>query len=341
MRMTVCLCATAFLIVASRASSHHSNAEYDREVVLELEGRVVEAVWRNPHVGLTVRVENEDGSSTDWVMEAADYTGTMRRGVPDRAFEVGDWVRFAGNPSTRREAHMLVTNVLLSDGVEVLLVRTQPRWSDRFVGGGEWIIAKDAVESAAASGIFRVWTLASTNEPSFASDPPLTASARRGYDSYDVFDDPALRCEPIGLPRVMTRTGPHPIELVDRGEIIVLRGEYFDVEREIHMQPVEEIGELPFTRVGYSVGQWEEGALKVHTTHIDYPYFDIRGLEGVPQSRNVEITEVFRLDEGTQTLHYDITVADPETFTEPVIAEDYAVWEWRPGVAVMPYNCQL
>ena len=61
----------------------------------------------------------------------------------------------------------------------------------------------------------------------------------------------------------------------------------------------------------------------------------------VPQSRSVEITEVFRLDEDTQTLHYDITVADPATFTEPVIAEEYAVWEWRPGVEVMPYNCQL
>jgi len=236
---------------------------------------------------------------------------------------------------------MLVTNVLLPDGVEVLLVRTQPRWSNRHVGGGEWIISNDAAASAEASGIFRVWTLASTNEPSFASDPPLTASARRAYESYDVFDDPALRCEPIGLPRVMTRTGPHPIELVDRGEVIVLRGEYFDVEREIQMQPGGRAGDLPYSRLGYSEGRWEAGALMVHTTHIDYPYFDIRGLEGVPQSRAVEITEVFRLDEETQTLHYDITVVDPETFTEPVIAEEYAVWEWRPGVRVRPYSCQL
>jgi len=322
------------------SSAHHSTAEYDRGSVLELEGEVIQAIWRNPHVGLTIRVVEEDGSATDWKMEAADFTGTMRRGVPNEAFKVGDFVRVAGNPSTRREGRMLVTNVLLPDDTEVLLVRTEPRWSQRYVGGGDWIIDAPAASAAPGIGIFRVWTLDSTVEPGFAADPPLTPQARQAHDKWDPFDDPALRCMPIGLPRVMTRTGPHPIEFVDRGDTILLRGEYFDIERVIHVTDAREV-DPAFGPLGYSIGRWEGESLVVDTTHVDYPYFDIRGLEGVPQSRDVSLRETFRLGDSGDTLIYSITVVDPASFLDPLVAEDYAVWRWRPGVTVEPYECTL
>jgi len=331
----------AVFALAAPVLAHHSTGEYDRNGVTEFEGEVIRAVWRNPHVGLTVRVTADDGSFTDWTMEAADYTGTMRRGVPDGAFKAGDWVKVAGNPSTRRDARMLVTNVLLPDETEVLLVRTQPRWSDRYVGGGDWIIEDQLSASESPTGIFRVWTLDSTQEPAFASDPPLTETARAAHANWDTYTDPALQCAQIGLPRVMTRTGPHPIEFVNRGDVILLRGEYFDTERVIHMEDAGASAAREYGPLGYSVGQWDGSSLVVYTTHIDYPYFDIRGLEGVPQSRNVAMTEVFTPIDDSQALQYDITVVDSAAFTEPVIAEDYALWRWRPGVSVEPYDCRL
>lgn len=330
------------MLLPIAALAHHSNAEYDRSIVVELEGEIVEAVWRNPHVGLTLRVVDGAGQAADWTMEAADYTGTMRRGVPDHAFEAGDHVRVAGFGSMRRPHRMLVTNVLLPDRSEVLLVGgTQPRWSQRFVGGGDWLIDAAGAEDAREGGIFRVWTLASTTTPDFASDPPLTAAARRGYDAYDPLEDPALSCEPLGMPRVMTRTGPHPIEFIDRGDTILLRGEYFDIERVIHLGRGPADTEVPFTHLGYSRGEWQGEALVVTTSRVDWPYFDLRGLEGVPQSPAVTFTERFRLGEGGDTLHYDITTTDPATFTGPVVANDYATWRFRPGVRVERYDCRL
>jgi hypothetical protein len=74
---------------------------------------------------------------------------------------------------------------------------------------------------------------------------------------------------------------------------------------------------------------------------VSWPYFDINGLEGVPQSENVAMTEKFAVGESGNELTYSITVTDPTAFTEPVVAADYSVWEWRPGVAVLPYECML
>lgn len=328
------------LVYALPARAHHSTAEYDRTALIELEGEIIEAIWRNPHVGMTLRVTSDDGSRTDWRMEAADYTGTMRRGVPSRAFVEGDFVRVAGFASTRRAARMLVTNVLLPDDTEVLLVgRAEPLWSENFVGGGDWIIDAPDDGGPDPDGIFRVWTLESTVEPAFAADPPLTDAARAEHQQWDPLADPALQCAPIGLPRVMTRTGPHPIEFIDRGETIALRGEYFDIERTIVMSETVDAPAAPRGPLGYSVGRWDGDALIVETTNIDYPYFDIRGLEGVPQGRNVRMTEVFVLGDDQQTLTYSITVDDPTAFTEPVVANDYATWRWRPGVRVEPYRC--
>jgi hypothetical protein len=323
------------------ALGHHSNAEYDRDTVLELEGEIVEVVWRNPHVGLTIRTLGEGGSPELWKMEAADLIGTVRRGVPAGTFVVGQHVKVAGFPSTRRAQRLLVSNVLLPDGVEVLMFRTEVRWSDKTIGGAEWVVP-DTSNRTPGEGLFKVWTPARTTRPAFVENPPLTAAARTGLEQWDSFNDPALDCVAIGMPRAMTRPGPHPIEfLAQPNGDILQRMEYFDLERVIHMGP--ELREVPITPspLGHAVGAWQGDTLIVTTTHVNWPYFDINGLEGVPQSENVSMVERYAVSVDGMELTYSITVSDPAAFTEPVVADDYSVWEWRPGVAVLPYECTL
>ena len=52
----------ALLVFPLAAAGHHSTAEYDRNIVTELEGEVLRVVWRNPHVRLTIRTERDDGT---------------------------------------------------------------------------------------------------------------------------------------------------------------------------------------------------------------------------------------------------------------------------------------
>ena len=89
------------------------------------------------------------------------------------------------------------------------------------------------------------------------------------------------------------------------------------------------------TPLGYSAGHWEDGALVVHTTRVNWPYFDSSG--SVPQSAAVEITERFTVREAEHQLVYQRNVSDPATFTGPV--SQTVVLEWRPDLVVEPFDC--
>ena len=86
----------------------------------------------------------------------------------------------------------------------------------------------------------------------------------------------------------------------------------------------------PYTPLGYSVGKWEGEALVITTTHIDWPYFELYGLVGVPQSRAMRIVERFTPRDGGATLKYDWSATDPAAFTETVTYEGYATFRWNP-----------
>ena len=219
-------------------------------------------------------------------------------------------------------------------------MRTEPRWSDRTVGG-DASVSNGPAPVAEPKGLFRVWTLERTERPAFVDEPPLTEAARAALAAWNPDDDSALRCVPVGMPRAITRTGPHPIEFIElNGDIHILM-EYFDLERVIHMGAGADAARAAPSALGYSVGRWEDGDLVVETTRVSWPYFDIRDLEFVPQSGEVAIVERFKLSDDDEELRLDITVTDPAAFTEPVTANDYAVWSWRPDMRVEPYNCTL
>jgi hypothetical protein len=77
----------------------------------------------------------------------------------------------------------------------------------------------------------------------------------------------------------------------------------------------------------------------VTTTHIDWPYFELYGLVGVPQSRAMKIVERFTPRDGGATLQYDFTATDPAAFTEPVAYENYVTFRWQPSLEFLPYDC--
>lgn len=322
-------------------SAHHSTAEYDVRSVVEGRGRVVDVLWRNPHVRISVSTEDIDGVTRHWLLEGMDVMRLDRAGVPRDLVQAGDTVRFAGSPSTRRERRMYVTNLLLEDGTEILLrAGAQPRWSERYLSSSQIVIDPARAAADRSAGIFRIWVPAGRNVPEWAADPPLTASARAAYEAYDpIRDDPMLDCAPPGMPRVISRSGGHPIRFTKRDGNIVLQNEYFGLERVIHMGAHEDLRDRAPQPLGHSAGRWENGALVVTTTGIDWPLFDLYGLEGVPQSARMEIVERFTLSPRGRELIYDLAATDPEAFVGTVTAEGYLTFRWRPGMEFLPYEC--
>jgi hypothetical protein len=335
---------SCLLLCAGPVFAHHSTAEYDASSIVEARGEVVTVLWRNPHVRFQVSTKALDGNEQLWEIESADLTRLDRAGLPRDILKVGDVISFAGNPSTRTARRMYVTNLMVADGREVLLRgNVKPRWAPDRVVTTDVNFARATAAAPAASNRFFDRVLVPMREgqaPAWVKDPPLTAAARAGRAAYDeVVDDPVLGCVSPGMPRVMLRSGPYAIRFIERGADVVLQNEWFEIDRVIHMDGREPPADQTYTPLGYSAGRWDGEALVITTTHIDWPYFELYGLVGVPQSRAMRIIERFTPSDGGATLKYDFTATDPAAFTETVSYENYATFRWQPSLQFLPYDC--
>ncbi len=323
--------------------AHHSTAEYDATAFVEARGEVAKVLWQNPHVRLEISTARFDGVATLWYLEGQNPTDLDRARIPRNIIAVGDTVTFAGNPSTRRERRMYVTNVLLQDETELVLrANAAPRWSPaRLLNHQQAQVDPARAAADRGDGIFRVWLPTVSKTPDWAADPPLTPAARAAWKSYDtVRDDPVIDCTPPGMPQVITRSGRYAIRFERSGGDIVLKNEYREIDRIIHMAEVAEQRRAP-TPLGFSTGKWDGNTLVVTTTDIAWPYFQLYGLEGIPQSPEMTLVERFTASADGNTLTYDLAATDPRTFTQTVTAEGYRTFRWQPGFEFLPQDCVL
>jgi hypothetical protein len=324
--------------------AHHSTAEYDNGTFVEARGEVTRVLWQNPHVRLEISTERFDGVADLWVLEGQNPGDLDRARIPRDLIKAGDTVTFAGNPSTRRERRMYVTNVLLEDQTEIVLrANAKPRWSpERYLSHLQATVDPARAAADRGDGIFRVWLPVAAKTPEWAADPPLTEAARAAWLAYDAIrDDPVIDCTPPGMPQVITRSGRYAIRFVREGNDIVIENEYRDIDRVIHMSAGAAAGNRAPTPLGWSTGRWDGETLVVTTTDIDWPYFQLYGLEGVPQSSEATLVERFTPNADRTELTYDISSTDLRTFTRTVTADGYRTFRWQPGFEFLPPDCVL
>src|SRR5690606_17663916 len=140
----------------------------------------------------------------------------------------------------------------------------------------------------------------------------LTDAGRRAQARYESGQQVVTDCEVPGMPFAMM--SPYPIELVDQGDRILLRGEAYDLTRTIYMGTPPAGGSTP---LGTSRGRFDGNELVVETDRIDYhSYGDL----GPAQSNQSKVVERFELSADGLTLDYEITVTDPVMLAEP--------WTW-------------
>lgn len=303
-------------------SAHHSRAEYLDEI--ELVGKLVRILWRNPHPGFTIEVD-ADGQTETWLVEGWSSLYTFdRAGITRDRFKEGDMLSVAGFLSSRRSGRILATHLLLADGTEAVLKRdAEPYWgkSEHLGGQDRWETeTRGAVVDAAAEDrrLFRVWSYPSPSVQTVVSFP-LTESAAAAREEFDQVDNYIMRCEQKGMPSSMAT--PNPYEFIDAGDTITIRGYEGDVVRTVHMSASVGPATQLSTRQGYSVGRWEdENTLVIHTSRIDAAYL---GFTGIFLSENVDVIERYTLSEDQSRLDFHFTVTDPETFTVPATYQYY------------------
>ena len=330
--------------LSTGALAHHSpNLHFDRSDIAEVTGEIVDVAWRNPHTEITVVVAGENGQEVEWLVDTRGATQFLRVGLDQEMFQVGDSIQVAGFRGRRNRTAIFSTNILLSDGRELVADNfAEPRWAPsravNLVSRDQTLPSAEALPSD-VEGIFRVWGrdrsnygIQGTGRSLWKDSYPLTASAQAAQAGWDrVADNPYIRCE-TGMPAIMDLGTP--MEFIQEGLDIVLYLEEQDSVRRIHMAAAEASADPEPTPMGYSVGRWEDETLVVMTSAVNWPWFD---QSGVPQTDAAQFVERFTPSGDGRILTYEITVTDPGTFTEPVLLERH--WVWEPTLQRRPYNC--
>lgn len=107
-------------------SAHHTfGYVYNTSQVAEIEGEVIDVQWESPHIRFLVRTD--DGEV--WSIESNSPSGMERRTISREVIGVGSRFRLAGFPARDGSNGMHASNILLTDGREVVLrPGSKPRW---------------------------------------------------------------------------------------------------------------------------------------------------------------------------------------------------------------------
>ena len=329
-------------LIPAVSPAHHTYAEYDQQKTVEIEGTLVKAAWQNPHLSLKVQVPGKGSQVVTWNIEGSSVNGLHRIDARLDDFKVGDKVKAAGWPSKRAPDRMFLTNLLSAKGQELVTWRySQPRWTKVASGYGTRTNRFDGGTPSANTSIFRVWSVqlgvagaafdqSVTARADAGSTLPLTDKARKAIGATQMQSSNLAGCAQKGMPSIMAT--PTPIELIDKGDTILLRVEEYDTVRNIRMRGGSASVQPP-TPLGYSTGHWDGKTLVVDTSRISWPWLSY----GVPQSSAVRLVERFTASADGSRLDYAVEATDPEMLTRPV--EQKSAWVWRPGEKLMPFNC--
>ena len=142
------------------SSAHHSLAEFDGTPEREIEGEVLRVMWRNPHIRVTLRRENEDGEEEIWDIHGFDLNSLDRRNIPHDPVREGDAIRVFGSLSNRRAHHLYMSNLLTPEGMEILISPSARSLYSTNVIGRPATGADGEAAAGENQSIFRVWSAA-------------------------------------------------------------------------------------------------------------------------------------------------------------------------------------
>jgi hypothetical protein len=98
LRTTVSILAVA-LLAAGYARAHHSfAATYFEDRTTQVEGKILQFQFRNPHSFIHLEVKDEKGQVQRWAIEWGGASQLGSQGVTNETLKYGDVVTIIGNP---------------------------------------------------------------------------------------------------------------------------------------------------------------------------------------------------------------------------------------------------
>lgn len=315
--------------------AHHSFApHFDSSKPVEITGTITEYEQRNPHAYLHVAAVDENGRTREYVCESHGVTQLGRNGITPAMLSVGTTVTLTGSQA-RNDPYMCFFNsVEFADGtIRDVNGTGTPRPADSAP------ISRDS--------IFGNWLLAPANRSTSGPQPMidfLTDAGERAVAAYDPFvDDPTFRCDPVAIRRVWFAPGT-PLAIERDGNRIVLRHEWMDATRVVHLDMTGHPADGARTSLGHSIGRFEGDTLVIETANYSEgvlsQYVETPGqpTRGMLHSDSMTSVERLRFDPETNRLQVSIQYDDPAFYTRDF---DPASAEYLPtSLEIEPFNCR-
>jgi hypothetical protein len=108
------------LSIAGPVAAHHSNAAYDTDHPMTMEGTVRTVNWTNPHITFVVEKDAKDNEpASTWIFEVSSPGVLTRSGWTKRSLQPGDHAVFRFAPLRDGSAGGYLARVSLPNGQEL------------------------------------------------------------------------------------------------------------------------------------------------------------------------------------------------------------------------------
>ena len=331
------------VLCVATASAHHSFApHFDASKPVSIDGTITEYEARNPHSYVHLAAVDENGRTREYVCESHGVTQLTRNGISPAMFKTGTRARVTGSLSRHSPYMCFFNTIAFGDGRELSV--NGPTGAARAVPAGA---GRGAPATPVRSSIFGTWLLAPIPNRSTSGPQPmiqlLTPAGQKAVAAYDPFkDDPTFRCDPVGIRRAWGAPGT-PLAITREGGDVVVRHEWMDIRRVVHMNVKDHPRGGPRTSLGHSIGRLEGDTLVIETAnyaagvlnqYVEQPGQPTRGLL---HSAALTSVERVRFDAARQRLVVEVDLVDGDFFTQPFPRVTY---EYAPSdLKIEPFNC--
>ncbi len=308
---------TAATLVQTPSIAHHSQAMFDQNEEILVEGTVHSFDWVNPHMYLIVETTGPDGQPALVEGEGLGITQALVDGLDRDALEPGTPVVMRANPNRGGWGKQVrILDVTTQDGeihpfytANKRVLRLQPAESIN----GKWAPSRAGVGAGfgALAGF------------------PLSAAAREARA--EMIDDGLCLVEPVPFLAILDEL--RSIEVGEEETVIHFENTGDHVFRTVAMN-AEHPADLEPSVHGHSIGWWEGDTLVIDT--IGYaPHTS--GLGGsTPSSAEKHTVERLSLNADGTRIRYQISVDDPIYLTATATLSQQ--WDHRPDIDFAPLN---
>ncbi len=320
--------ALALAPAAPPVLAHHSfSAEFDAATSGSFTGTVTEVRFSNPHVRYRIDVKKPDGSVENWEVQAGSVTSLRPQGWVADSVKVGDTVTVEGQLGRDGAKKVFVRSILLASGKRFggtegnnSSTAARPANNDRNVvtadpnknyGYGKQNGAAPFDISGAWRQGYKFRVTVDDLEP---KPTPFTEEGKRLREANTKYDDPALRCISLGLPRIFGN--PYNLDIHDAGSHYLFTYVEHNSPRRVWMDGRKPGENTVPTSNGFSVGHWEDAnTLVIETTHLLPGWLDGSGLPMAGEGTRTVERIVFSADH--LSADRSMTIYDP-LYTQPL-----------------------